>query len=172
MNRIVEMFSGMSEMKFAPSDKGGFLTELAADLPKRVIHGGNGPYLTRYKLHDFEDGRHVYLHFFHRSDEDRELHNHPWSGKSLILTGGYLEERRLEDDRIGYFTYAPGSVSILAPQTFHRVDLIQPETGCWTLFLTGAKEQSWGFWNRDSGVYTPWREFLAEKGRLSSGGSV
>lgn len=33
----------------------------------------------------------IYLHKFMRSDEDRALHDHPWSFLSIILRGGYFE---------------------------------------------------------------------------------
>jgi hypothetical protein len=131
--------------------------------PKRTIPGEEGPYLTRYTLAELPDGGHLYLHFFHRGDADLELHNHPWPGRSLILTGGYREERR-EGDAVVERVYRRGDVSVLEPDTFHRVDLLTPETGCWTLFLTGAREQSWGFWDRVTGVFTPWREAIARRG--------
>lgn len=36
----------------------------------------------------------VYPHWFHRGDNDRELHCHPWEwSASLILWGGYREQR-------------------------------------------------------------------------------
>ncbi len=143
----------------------------AAKLPLRVISGESGAYLSRYTLCDLPGAGHIFLHYFHRSDEDATLHNHPWSGASLILAGGYREERRYTSDREGHVgehlistrTYLPGSVNTLAPDTFHRVDLLDPR-GCWTLFAVGERVQSWGFWDRVSGVTTPWREALTGRG--------
>lgn len=38
----------------------------------------------------------IYLHRFHRGDDDAELHNHPWTfSVSFVLAGGYVEERRV-----------------------------------------------------------------------------
>ncbi|HSN19255.1 MAG TPA: hypothetical protein VLS49_01170 [Usitatibacter sp.] len=136
----------------------------AQRFPRRVIEGERGPYLSRYTLAEMPDGGHVYLHFFHRGDADRELHNHPWAGTSVILTGGYREERRGEGDGIDVRVYGPGDVNHLAPDTFHRVDLIDEARGCWTLFVTSARVQSWGFWCRETRVFTPWREALARRG--------
>jgi hypothetical protein len=143
------------------------VAELAAALPLRTILHEHGPYLSRYTLADLPDGGHVYLHFFHTGDVDRDLHSHPWSGASTILTGGYVEERREGHDdseyRVVTRTCQPGDESVLAVDTFHRVDLLEP-TGCWTLFTAGPKAESWGFWNRDTGTFTPWRLALARRG--------
>lgn len=137
---------------------------VATSLPReaqRAICGRDGSvYLWKFLLAE-HDGERLYLHRFMRSDEDRELHNHPWPGRSLILVGGYLEERR-EADRVVEHVYAPGDINALEANTFHRVDLL--ERDCWTLFWTGPKEQSWGFWDRDIGTFTPWRDFIKAKG--------
>lgn len=145
------------------------LAELAKRLPlRRVINRDHDPYLSRYTLHECVDGGHVYLHYFHRGDADHELHNHPWAGTSVILSGGYVEERREPDGAGGYRIvermFGPGGVNIVEPDTFHRIDLIDPVKGCWTLFSTSKRVQSWGFWDRNSGVFTPWREMLAARG--------
>lgn len=144
------------------------LIALASKLPCREIGNEHGVYLARYTLAELPDGGHVYLHHFHRSDADRDLHNHPWAGSSIILAGGYREERRVawgeSGEAIERRTYLPGDVNTLDPDTFHRVDLLDPIAGCWTLFTTGARSQSWGFWNRDTGILTPWREAIASRG--------
>jgi hypothetical protein len=112
----------------------------------------------------------LYLHRFHRSDVDRELHNHPWQwAVSLVLVGGYLEERRVRDehrDAVEYRCVRPGAINIIRGDDFHRVDLLEHDA--WTLFLVGPKVQSWGFWDPASHRVTPWREFLkAKQGALS-----
>lgn len=140
------------------------LTKLASRLPCRTICGEQGPYLSRYTLSDMPDGGHVYLHFFHRGDADQELHNHPWSGTSIILAGGYKEERRVGSTaQIERRVYGPGETNVLEPDTYHRIDLIGG-IGCWTLFTVSPKVQSWGFWDRHTGITTPWREALARRG--------
>ena len=139
------------------------LDVLARTLPCRPIRGADGSvYLYRFTLAALtEGGGYIYLHRFMRSDEDEELHNHPWSGTSLILAGGYREERRA-----GHVVMARecrrGDVNPIEPDTFHRVDLLEED--CWTLFVVGPVVQSWGFWHRSTGVFTKWREFIAAKG--------
>jgi hypothetical protein len=131
----------------------------------------------------------VVLHHFQSSDADHELHNHPWDwGVAIILTGGYREERRFhakaaplpfdmelptallrELANLRYVVrrrwFMPGSVNILFANTFHRVDLADEKAGCWTLFIHGKRIQSWGFWNRYTDKFTPWREFVSRRGQ-------
>jgi hypothetical protein len=161
-----------------PDSMRAALEGLVARLPPPyVIPGADGsPYLLRYTVAELLDGSCVFLHRFMRSDEDKELHSHPWSGTSIILLNGYREERRVVvsapwDRRIyGIDTriYVAGDTSHLRGDTFHRVDLLAGD--CWTLFCAGPKDEypegvdSWSFWDRDTGKTTPWRTFIAAKG--------
>ncbi len=148
---------------------------VARHLPKRVIHRDEGDeYLERYYVcgrsppypNIYSRWPHtilgflptVYLHRFVRSDEDRELHNHPWAAISLILAGGYREERRVGDG-VTSRIWKPGQINHIGANDFHRVDLLEKDA--WTLFITGEKAQSWGFWSRDTDEFVHWREHMA-----------
>lgn len=154
--------------------------------PPRIIydHAGDGsPYLSRYYLrgnYSMTDGSSpydehgnpktnaiapkgigIYLHRFHRGDNDMELHNHPWKWSfSIILVGGYIEERRV-GDRVIRRVLRAGRFNWIGSDDFHRVDLLDGDA--WTLFVAGPKFGSWGFWDRFTKVFTPWREFLAKR---------
>lgn len=67
---------------------------------RRIVGGDKTLYLSRYTVLRIPfTTRSVYLHCFHRSDEDRDLHNHPWDKSvSLVLWGGYVEERRVQQE--------------------------------------------------------------------------
>jgi hypothetical protein len=126
----------------------------------------------------------VFLHRFHRPDDDRGPHNHPYTwSTSLILTGGYIESRVVgggqveEYGRFGRRTrhrgrlaskvYIAGDINrIPDADAFHRVahlldgasalgrGTFEPET--WTLFMTGPKHgASWGY--LIDWIYTPKR---------------
>jgi hypothetical protein len=137
----------------------------APTLPLRVIPNEKGrPYLSRYTVRALDDGGHLYLHHFHESDFAADLHNHPWSGESLILEGGYIEERLQVGGHITRRRYLPGATVRLEPHTFHRVDLLDPVAGCWTLFTTGQRVQSWGFKDRATNAFTPYRDALLARG--------
>lgn len=151
---------------------------LTRAFPLRVINGEAGPYLYRWTLREREDGGHVYLHFFARGDEDRALHDHPWRGRSLVLAWGYREERRFtsikdEDTELVVRERDFGFLdkNYINADTFHRVDVLRPDRGCWTLFETSPYQKSWSFWDRETGEMTPWRRYLAARNIPVDGGT-
>ena len=136
---------------------------LAKYLPSFTIPDNNGdPYLTRYYF--FGKDRwfgNIYLHHFHRSDMDRSangillLHDHPWSGLSFILLGGYEEERanKIWWQYVERRTVKPLTFNVLRTDYYHRVDLLEQDA--WSIFFTGprSKKRSWGFWDRITNEY-------------------
>lgn len=123
-----------------------------AEAIKKLVHGkpcftiegpDREPYLTRYYLHK-EDELKIYVHQFHRSDQDRDMHCHPWPFTSVILAGGYTE-------------YVPGASRVCVPgdvvrrkaEDCHRVELFQDADGkeieTWTMVYVGKKCRDWGF---------------------------
>lgn len=142
-------------------------------LPQRDITGPDGSlYMRQYLLSNSrrKDSWRLRIHHFVRGDEDRELHNHPWYGLSLILSGGYREEYRapnedtLQLDVVRTRDVKPWRFNFITPRTFHRVDLL--ERDAWTLFLSSPSNETWGFWNRKTGEYEPFEEFFARKGLI------
>jgi hypothetical protein len=134
-------------------------------LPKllyRVITRDNeDPYLVRWLLCEFK-GYKIYIHKFLRSDMDRELHNHPWSfGLSLILKGGYIEERLVLGTPVTSHVYLPGDWNWISPECFHRVDLITNEA--WSIILVGPRVREWGFVDRDNLTFVDWISFINHK---------
>ncbi len=126
---------------------------------------------TREGMKWSKHGLGVYLHKFHRDDESDELHNHPWkTSVAFVLAGGYVEERRAEvwdplDDRGARYivekrVMKPGTINVISADDFHRVDLIEEDS--WSLFITWQKAQTWGFWDRHTNTFTPWRTHLTE----------
>jgi len=112
----------------------------------------------------------IYLHYFYRGDKDLELHNHPWKrAVSFILTGGYYEERREPNyfgegiHRVLTHNVTPGSFNIIGADDFHRIEKKPNVDHVWTLFFTGTRAQDWGFWNRNTGAYTPQAEFVSDE---------
>ena len=139
------------------------LNEYAATLPRRVIELDGDVYLTRYAVHEPECGERVYLHKIHRPDRDLELHDHPWEFVAHVLVGGYIEQRWQGGERVNIFRQ-PGTNYYCDDKTYHRIaELLAPE--CWTLVITAPKTKSWSFWMPETGVTTPWREFVAASDR-------
>lgn len=134
-------------------------------IPHVTITVAGKPYLTRYYLFGADRaGGNLFLHHFHASDQGEEFHNHPWRwGASLILRGGYVEERCVRSrwphgdvDEYSRIARRPGSFSRFGTREFHRADLIDPQGGCWTLFACGARVKDWGFLDR-RGRFRDWR---------------
>ena len=121
----------------------------------------------------------VRLHHFHRDDSDRHLHNHPfrWSA-SFVLTGSYTEERLSEEARevTNIFRRFGALVQDEVLSEFRRVRwfnfitdrdyhaIKQLHGDVWTLFITGDRVQSWGYFvdgeHVDSDAY---RDFLRNR---------
>ena len=138
------------------------LYSLTANLPCRLIDLPTGPYLERYYLGRV-CGVTFYLHRFVSSDSERHLHNHPWTwGRSLILSGGYVEERATD---ICPHASASGCVTHqrrirwwnrVNAATFHQIHAAKPNT--WSLFFHGPRAtvmrngrrayKGWGFIQR------------------------
>ncbi len=101
----------------------------------------------------------LFLHSFHRSDDDGALHSHPWSwAVSLILASGYDEERRVGDGVLRR-RVRPFTLNFLRGDTYHRVDLIDGRE-CWSLFLVGPKRSTWYFWDRVRKARCEWRSYI------------
>lgn len=170
----------------------------------RVIYDRDGkrPYLSRYYMlfRDRSDTGdrfplNVFLHHFHRGDDDQALHNHPWHwSAAIILAGGYTEERRTRTwadglspsmaaalslmifatvpgpDIVVRRVLRPGSINVIRANDYHRVDLLDEDRGAWSIFIAGPRTgKSWGFWDRVTGITVPWKTFVEKKRGLRLG---
>jgi hypothetical protein len=116
----------------------------------RCIKDDNrGTYLERWTLLD-QPWCEIVIHHFCRDDAD-DPHDHQWDFVTLILAGGYREER-----------YAPGATTSSAPtfitqtqlnagrialrraETVHRVFV--DDSHAFTLCVRSRKRRRWGFW--------------------------
>lgn len=179
------------------------LKKITSRLNYRVIETDGNPYLTRWYLWPGAPRKGkddvtpeapfaVFIHFFHRGDEDRDEHNHPWrESLGIPLLHGYREQRTTRvhssDVRsivavltrwllgleipllVSEYTerpareFRPGSINVIRGDDFHRVELLRPDKGCWTLFIAGPNVKDWGFRDRDTGEIVPWQAYLMRK---------
>lgn len=112
----------------------------------------------------------IYLHHFERGDLDDEFHTHPWTwARSLILTGGYIEEIMRSAGDTAWRLSRAGSVNRIDFRTVHRIDGLLGDT--WTLFVCGGRGgdyiardrgDEWHFITR-SGEAIPWAKFVEER---------
>ena len=99
------------------------------------------------------------IHHIMRPDEDRDLHDHPWNARTIILRGSYVEQRQASDewkkavraamvpnphpkivdwvmkDACEWIRRDQGDTARLLHGEYHRIDQISPG-GVFTLFIT------------------------------------
>lgn len=87
----------------------------------------------------------IRLHGIVLPDARQPLHNHPFRWWfSIVLSGGYLEIRRVRGGPASVCSYARGDRNcMIGPGTFHRIESVRPRT--WTLFVHGKRITRWGF---------------------------
>lgn len=132
---------------------------------KTIVNCAHEPYLHRWfiirtKYFGF------FVHKFVRSDEDRALHDHPWSFIVLPIWRGYIEHSdREEPCNAGAISLAPARLPVrrrvlpilglrFRDTTYrHRVELLTDKNGqpkaAWSLFFRFEKVRTWGFWGPD-----------------------
>ncbi|MDW9242666.1 hypothetical protein [Burkholderia cepacia] len=137
--------------------------------PDFIIGSGATPYLKRWWVIPRNPVFNIYLHEFIRSDDDRALHDHPWSNLSIILRGSYVEHT-IDAGGIHQRRRFVAGAWKLRPfgSAAHRLEL---DNGtCWTLFVTGPRYRQWGFHCPQRG-WVHWKEFTAadRRGEVGKG---
>jgi len=138
-----------------------WIKTLLSGRPHFVISRHDGPYLLRWWLIPRNKWFNIYLHKFCGDDDDRALHDHPWSSLSILLRGSYIEHTDGPESAPGsgdrQRVYKRGSVIYRRPDYRHRIVLIENQPA-WTLFITGPQVRIWGFWCPKG--FVPWFEFV------------
>lgn len=134
--------------------------------PNVVIRRTEGkPYLKRWYVIPRNPLLNIYIHVFCDSDRDVEHHDHPWPWVSVMLRGGYAEERIAAGGVTHRRQVEPGAVSFrLNPRAAHRVILPEPFANgepekTVTLFITGPRVRRWGF--HSTRRWIDWKHFVA-----------
>jgi len=126
--------------------------------PDRIIGGVDDPYMLRWHLVDRNPDANAYVHQFHRSDDDRALHDHPWESCSIILEGQYIEHSIAAGGINCRVLREAGDVVFRSATDAHRIELIDGEPSPLTMFLTGSWAREWGFHCPERG-WVHWAEF-------------
>lgn len=123
----------------------------------------------------------IFLHKMEAPDPGVDLHDHPWTFLSLILWGGYTEERietRLAPNAAqvaetwkqvqprGTWASTRGdtvhrnrlSLRVMRLDECHRITWLNRPTS-WSLVIHGPNRRTWGFYLPAG--YMPWREYEA-----------
>lgn len=96
----------------------------------------------------------VRVHHICLPDHDRDLHDHPFNYRTVILRGCYVEEDIFSVRR----SRIPGDTVAATAQTFHRIASVSKDGGVWTLFIMGRRINPWGFLVGGRKVH--WRAYL------------
>jgi hypothetical protein len=108
-------------------------------------------YLRRWYLIPKNRYFNIYLHNILRSDQDHELHDHPWHSLSFLLQGEMREWHANGVKNIHRF------LPVFRRARFaHRLERVQGDI--WTIFITGPKIREWGFHTFAGWVH--WKTFL------------
>lgn len=151
-------------------------------LGRSDIHFNGSLYMRRWRIiHTPWFG--IRIHNIVRSDDDRELHDHPFSFVSFILKGGYNEYT----PRGGPDWYGPGSVIFRRAEDLHRLELrrkrgfnlggairvpdqTSPEVSAWTFVIRGPTRRQWGFMT-DKGWVSA-KDFVGSREGVTAGTTV
>jgi hypothetical protein len=157
-----------------------WLRRLVSGAPHQIIGPANNPYLFRWYVIPKNPWLKVYVHKFMRSDDERALHDHPWSFVSVILRGGYVEVSETADYKTTMLCRT--SLFDLRSPFWRRCIAYRPaiyrhqvklpiesgvEQSCWTLIITGPHVRTWGFWCPARGTrgerigewFVPWQQW-------------
>lgn len=118
----------------------------------------NGPYMVRYKIFRCPWFK-IFLHHILRSDEDPELHDHPWNFVSLILWEGYHEVLPWRIADVTPRRLRAGDIVRHRATDAHRLILDRP---AWTLVGVTGKKRAWGFYSLD-GRWESYSDFFDRK---------
>lgn len=144
-----------------------WLKRLFSGKPHFIIGGADNPYLLRWFLIPRNPWFNIYLHKFLRDDDDRALHDHPWSFLSIMIRGDYIEFRET-----GFSIRCAPSIAFRRATDRHRVKLFKDgdkSEPCWTIVITGPKKREWGFWCPKG--FVPWTKFVdqTDSGNIGKG---
>lgn len=118
-----------------------------------------GEYLHRWFLIPRNRVFNIYLHKFMASDPDRGLHDHPWYSASVLLKGELIEHN------FKCIKHIPRFFPVFRSAKFaHRLELVRGPV--WTIFITGPKFRTWGFYTPDG-----WKNWRVVAKNVSEGKS-
>lgn len=108
----------------------------------------------------------IRLHLIKRADAERDIHDHPWNARTIILRGAYLEKRQgpavemFRDPPLYTIIRRKGDTATIKHNEYHTISEVTAG-GVWTMFITGPWLGDWGFLR--NGVKVWWRTYLADQ---------
>lgn len=116
-----------------------------------------------------ESGDSLLLHWLVRGDGVRDLHDHPWGFRSLMIGGFYVERSLLnewhQDGRLCEMKVEPFNTVERHASDRHAIVRVS-QGGAFTLVRTGPRTGEWGFYRQDengSWHYTAYPDALQQR---------
>lgn len=100
----------------------------------------------------------IRVNWIRRPDSDRNLHDHPWNARTIILKGGYVERRLEGNGTVHVYKRLPGDTAKINFGQYHKIESLIEPLGTWTIFITGKHRGTWGF--LVDGAKVQWRKYL------------
>jgi hypothetical protein len=97
----------------------------------------------------------ICLHWINKPDPEPYLHDHPVTFLSIILSGGYTEQRSINGQAPTLVTHRWFNFISATPYDSHTITEVRPNT--LTLALMGPKTREWGF--HIPGNWVHWKEY-------------
>lgn len=128
---------------------------------RRVIYSQGTPLMIRWILFRCEAWG-IFVHKFVKSDDARNLHDHPWPFVAWIIKGGYVEiHDHTTDGKIVHVDRFAGSILVRPAEWRHRVVLGLGKPS-WSLVLVGRRSRQWGFFTEKGWCH--WRRYNDQTG--------
>lgn len=124
--------------------------------PDLIIAPDGKPYIFRWYVTPPKGRANTYFHIQIADDPERPLHDHPWDNFSVILSGGYDEiwQQFPPTGPVHVRKVRRGDTIFRRSSEAHRLLIPSDIEYAMTLFTTGPKVRSWGFWYPDG-----WRDW-------------
>lgn len=152
---------------------------------KRIPIGPNPDDPTMWRWFVIPRNRFFNVHLHNiRQDDPEHLHDHRMFNISLVLQGGYCEERFVRRPTEGLPLPATQKVFVFQrrpkfrlPSTPHRIVLRRDPDGrpvaCWSLFIGLPHCRNWGFWTDSgflkTGKWLSWQQYTVSDDTTSVG---
>ena len=136
--------------------------------PDFVIGPPEDPYMLRWWWIPRNRFLNVYVHVFKHDDDDRVLHDHPWSSLSLMVRGQLIEEYK-EPEYVTKRLITEGKWIYRKAEFAHRLIVPTGQLPPVTVFIIGPRVRQWGF-HCPKG-WRHWKDFAApdSKGTIGRG---
>ena len=110
-----------------------------------LVFEDDQPYLERWIIWF---GFTLRLHRFHKGDDERAFHDHPWWFVTIPLQSYRESTPDAEPTILRRFHPHYRSANHR-----HIVQLLMPGKPVWTIIITGPKSKEWGFWDQGNFIH-------------------